>query len=72
MNCPYCQAKDRIQTLETRSRDWGTKRIKKCLQCGNRFSTIEVYEVTDEALASLKKSSMIRNSKNIKKEIIKK
>ena len=66
MICPYCNTPDQIMTLETRSKEWGMKRMKKCLKCGGRFPTIEVYDVTDEALNSLNKSKKIQKSKRSK------
>ena len=64
MICPYCKAEDQFMTLSTRTREWGMKRVKKCLQCGKNFPTIEIHELTDEAIKSLTVSKKIINKRS--------
>ena len=68
MICPYCGTNDQFMTVDTRSREWGMKRIKKCLKCGEKFATIEVCEITEEAKDSLRKSKKIREYKRRKEK----
>lgn len=53
MMCPNCYTDNRFKTIDTRHRSWGVKRIKVCPKCGHHLATIEIYKVSDEALASL-------------------
>lgn len=63
MKCPKCNADNQARTLSTRSREWGMKRVKQCLKCGHRFATIEIYEITTEAMRSLSFSNKAINTK---------
>jgi len=58
MKCDKCGSNQLIIT-NTRSTDWGVKRTRICLDCGNHMATIEVSKITDEAIISLKKSKKL-------------
>lgn len=40
MTCPKCYGKTRI--IDSRTDDDSTERRRKCVECGYRFSTIEI------------------------------
>ena len=40
MNCPFCH-KNQAQVIDSRSYPDRVRRRRKCLQCGERWSTIE-------------------------------
>ena len=52
MKCPYCNSENNYVT-DTRTKNGEYKRRRKCLCCGKRFNTIEVY-VPDEIVKSKK------------------
>lgn len=58
MNCPDCNS-DNTKVIDSRPSDWGVKRIRKCIDCGYKFATIEIREITDEAIESLKVSQYL-------------
>lgn len=41
MTCPNCGAEDQSAAVNSRPKSYGIYRRRKCLQCGQRFSTIE-------------------------------
>ena len=71
MKCPYCDTQDNFLTVESRSRPWGVKRRKLCLSCNRTFPTIEINQITDEALASLRRSKITIKARAKTKERIK-
>ena len=68
MKCPYCNVDDNFITLDSRSREFGIKRRRKCLSCGYNFATIEIYKTTKEALKSLDLSQKFIESRAITRE----
>lgn len=42
MKCPYCGVDDQAMVADSRPKDYGVLRRRKCLSCGRRFSTIEL------------------------------
>lgn len=49
MTCPNCGTENNSIVLDSRPKKWGIYRKRKCLCCGYRFSTAEVYEYTEDA-----------------------
>ena len=68
MKCPYCNEEDKFSTLSSRARPFGVKRVRKCLECGYNFATIEIYKVSDEALKSLQFSQSCIETRATTKE----
>ena len=57
MKCPYC-GNERSEVIDSRSTVMdSTRRRRKCLKCGNRFST---YEMTLEKI--IENNNLIRDS----------
>ena len=63
MICPYCSVEDQFVTLDTRSKTWGVRRRKRCLQCNQTFATVEVYQISEEAEKTLAQSKKILRTK---------
>lgn len=53
MICPVCGKNSRFTTIDSRQRDWGIKRMKKCPNCKVHIPTIEIYNASPEAIESL-------------------
>ena len=53
MRCPQCNEPDNFTTIDSRPREWGIKRRKRCLNCNKTFATIEIYQFSHEAFTSL-------------------
>ena len=68
MICPYCNAGDQFVTLDTRSKIWGVRRRKRCLQCNRTFATVEVYQISEEAEKALTQSKKILRTKRRKQK----
>ena len=65
MKCPRCNL-EQLAVMDSRPHEWGIKRKRKCLNCGFIMPTIEIYELTDEALKSLNRSKILARHKNQK------
>ena len=59
MKCPYCNESNKFTTVDSRPREWGIKRRKRCLKCNRIFATIEIYNISEEALSSLELSQWL-------------
>ena len=68
MTCPYCGAEDCFTTIDSRKRTFGIKRRKKCAECGYLFATIEIWEITEEAIKSLNKTQRLIDARVNKKK----
>ena len=55
MKCDKCGLEQLI-VKDSRPFDWGIKRKRVCLNCGHCMPTIEINEITDQAVKSLNKS----------------
>lgn len=57
MKCPYCQSEDNLCT-NSRQRDRGRVRHRRCNNCGQTFRTVERYTVaTLEAVENYRKEN---------------
>ncbi len=45
MRCPFCQARD-SRVTDSRSTDDGIRRRRECSMCGERFSTVEMPQLS--------------------------
>lgn len=45
MRCPYCHYRD-SRVTDSRSTDDGIRRRRQCIRCGERFTTVEVVQVS--------------------------
>ena len=52
MKCPKCGC-TKLDILDSRKHDTYIKRRKECGKCGNRFTTIEVAELTPENVKAI-------------------
>ena len=55
MKCPKCGVNDQQFVISTRRRstDYISRR-RECLSCGHRFTSIEVVELTDDAIRAIR------------------
>ncbi|MDR0818086.1 MAG: transcriptional regulator NrdR [Oscillospiraceae bacterium] len=44
MLCPFCKCSE-TKVLETRTSETSIRRRRECLECGNRFTTFETFEL---------------------------
>jgi len=56
MICPICGKKGKFATIDSRPRDWGVKRMRKCPNCNVHIPTIEIFNASPEAIESLELS----------------
>ena len=63
MICPNCKKDARFATTQTRHRFWGVKRTRVCPFCDYHLATIEIYQVTQAALDSLKQGQILSDAK---------
>lgn len=69
MICPVCKQDVRFKTADSRPRKWGVKRIRVCPQCNARIPTIEVYNLSEEALSSLGLSQYLVECRNRERKL---
>ena len=58
MRCPVCHGKTDV--VDTRERSYGQYRVRKCLQCGSKFSTQEILSLNVNETS--KRMGRIRNN----------
>lgn len=69
MTCPWCNKDGRFKTVDTRHRWWGVKRVKVCPSCGKHVATIEVCQITTQAIESLEISQSLIDYKEYERNI---
>lgn len=67
MTCPYCKTADQSIVVSTRIKEFGIKRIRKCLVCDRKFATIEINRITEQAIKSLNQSTKSLKTKERKR-----
>ena len=65
MRCFKCKSDTVVK--DSRPKDGTIRRRRRCLKCGNRFSTIEVLVVEQVKKPALPKHAPIRKKKNLLK-----
>ena len=62
MKCPYCQ-KEFSQVIDSEKRDGTTVRRRECLECKNRFSTVEIDLVEWQRFRKVEELLVMLNKK---------
>ena len=65
MKCNNCGS-NQLSVTNTRDYDWGVKRVRVCLACGQHIPTVEVNKITDEIIKSLERSKRMVRSRQRK------
>lgn len=72
MNCPKCGGKSQIK--ETRTTSYGRRRMRECLSCKHKFSTVEITmicykdlinKITDVKKTMRRMSALVNSLKEV-------
>ena len=61
MNCPKCGS-NQLLVIDSRQTEDYCRRRRKCLSCGNRFSSIEIIELTPNVFTAIHRTMTINGA----------